>query len=279
MEKKRVSSAASGKLPKSSGRRGTADVDALVGRDGVGKARQTRGCHQPVLKTSALTNKSARLGEPYSDASDSESCGRDRTDIASVRGKRPASVGVNALSDSAPPKHKRAKQMVAGVGATLGESALLGNRRSESVASGKEFSGVNAPGTVQKTQNRRDREEFYKLKYLADVPTTDWRQWTDDFKARMLEILVNDIFPYVKFVVSPEDIGKHGYMGLVFRKLGYGEENNVKHEVFRLRNWFSIAAYTKKKIGMLRNNVIADCKKMLAGTVESCCVLDCGLRV
>jgi hypothetical protein len=106
------------------------------------------------------------------------------------------------------------------------------------------------------------------LRYLADAPTTDWRIWTDDFRRRMLDILVHDIFPYVKLVQTSEDLGKYGYMGLVLRSFGYGDEHDAKHVVFRLKYWFSISAYMKIKIGMLRKNVIGECKKLIVGMMS-----------
>jgi hypothetical protein len=191
----------------------------------------------------------------------------------SLLGKRSVSVGASGDNELLATKNKQAKTTASSVAKTESPAALLGVRNSKSIGDGPAMSVVLAKDDEQKTQEERDREKFYNLKYLADVPTTDWRQWTDDFRAAMFDILVQEIFPYVKFVQSAEDLGEYGYMGMVFRSLGYGDEDDAKHVVFRLKHWMSISAYIKIKIGMLRNNIIGDCKKIIAGTESKLCVL------
>jgi hypothetical protein len=79
----------------------------------------------------------------------------------------------------------------------------------------------------------------------------------------MDELIAKQVFPFVKFIENTCDIDKT-YLGLVFEGLGYGERIPTD-TVFRARNWAAVAEYIKEKVGKMRNNVIRECKRMLAG--------------
>jgi hypothetical protein len=87
-------------------------------------------------------------------------------------------------------------------------------------------------------------------------------EWSKAFSTQLDELIAKKVFPFVKFIENTTNIDR-SYMGLIFEGLGYGERTPTD-TVFRARNWTAIAEYTKEKVGKMRNNVIRECKRMLA---------------
>jgi hypothetical protein len=104
-----------------------------------------------------------------------------------------------------------------------------------------------------------DKEKRY---FWEDYPIVDYTQWTQDFKKTVHDVLVAKVFPYVKFVQSTDHLKETGCMAHIFEHLGHAGSDSADR-FFRCKYWTSIAEYTKQKIGMMRNNVIGDCRRII----------------
>jgi hypothetical protein len=105
-------------------------------------------------------------------------------------------------------------------------------------------------------------DEKEKRFFWEDYPIASYTEWTQDFKKTVHDVLVSKVFPYVKFVQSTDDLKETGCMAHIFDLLGHAGSDSAD-KFFRCKYWTSIAEYTKQKIGMMRNNVIGDCRKIL----------------
>jgi hypothetical protein len=107
--------------------------------------------------------------------------------------------------------------------------------------------------------------------FLEDKPIDSPKSWTRLFKKNVDAVMVDKVFPFLKFVNDTSHLGDVGYMGYIFEQLGYGGDD-IDDSNFRTKNWNCIADYTQRKITSHRNNVVTDCRRMINGKKISCVV-------